>query len=141
MVCLFHELVQQENSRFTWNPWKERTPLLNEILETCSFQKEQLALKNEIIQALKDEIARLKGEKPKPDIKPSNLKKGSGSGNKGKKPKKRPGSKKRKKNRHLKIHDTIPISPENIPEGSRFKGYDDYMFMILRIRIKSPEVV
>ena len=31
-------------------PEKERTPLVNEILETCSFQKEQLALKNEISQ-------------------------------------------------------------------------------------------
>ncbi len=115
-------------------PEKERTPLVNEILETCSFQKEQLALKNEIIQALKDEIARLKGEKPKPDIKPSNLEKGSGSGNKGKKPKKRPGSKKRKKNLHLKIHDTISISPKNIPEGSRFKGYDDYIVQDLVIK-------
>ncbi len=119
-------------------PEKERTPLVNEILETCSFQKEQLALKNEIIQALKDEIARLKGEKPKPDIKPSNLEKGSGnnngSSNNGKKPKKRPGSKKRKKNRHLKIHDTISIPPENIPEGSRFKGYDDYIIQDLVIK-------
>jgi hypothetical protein len=34
-------------------PEKERTPFVNEILETCSFQKEQLALKNEIIQALR----------------------------------------------------------------------------------------
>jgi hypothetical protein len=119
-------------------PEKERTPLINEILKTCSFQKEQLALKNEIIQALKDEIARLKGEKPKPDIKPSNLEKGSGnnngSSNNGKKPKKRPGSKKRKKNRHLKIHDTISIAPENIPEGSRFKGYDDYIVQDLVIK-------
>ena len=115
-------------------PERERTPLVNEILETCSFQKEQLALKNEIIQALKDEIARLKGEKPKPDIKPSNLEKGSGSGNNCKKPKKRPGSKKRKKNRHLKIHDTISISPDNIPEGSRFKGYDDYIVQDLVIK-------
>ncbi len=62
-------------------PEKERTPLVNEILETCSFQKELLALKNEIIQALKDEIARLKGGKPKPDIKPSKLEKGSGNNN------------------------------------------------------------
>ena len=119
-------------------PEKERTPLVNEILETCSFQKEQLALKNEIIQALKDEIARLKGEKPKPDIKPSNLEKGSGnnngSSNNSEKPKKRPGSKKRKKNRHLKIHDTISISPVNIPEGSRFKGYDDYIVQDLVIK-------
>ena len=48
-------------------PEEEQNPLLKKILEICSFQKEQLSLQNETIQALKDEIARLKGEKPKPD--------------------------------------------------------------------------
>jgi len=102
-------------------PEEEQNPLLKKLLEICSFQKEQLLLKNEIIQGLKDEIARLKGEKPKPDIKPSKLEKGSGknSGNgNDKKPKKRPGSKKRKKNRHLEIHETIPVAPEDIPTGT-----------------------
>lgn len=114
---------------------EEQSPLLKKVLEICSFQKEQLALQNEIIQALKDEIARLKGEKPKPDIKPSKLEKGSGknSGN-DKKLKNRPGSKKRKKNRYLEIHETIPVAPENIPEGSRFKGYDDYIVQGLVIK-------
>jgi len=32
-----------------------------------------LAMQKELIQQLKDEIARLKGQKPKPDIKPSKL--------------------------------------------------------------------
>ena len=32
-----------------------------------------LAMQNELIQQLRDEIARLKGEKPKPDIRPSTL--------------------------------------------------------------------
>jgi len=50
--------------------------------------------------------------------------------------KKRPGSKKRKKNRHLKIHDTLSISPENISEGSRFKGYDDYIASLLEMTPK-----
>ena len=119
-------------------PEEEQNPLLKNVLEICSFQKEQLALQNEIIQGLKDEIARLKGEKPKPDIKPSKLEKGSGknSGNSdnNKKSEKRPGSKKRKKNRHLEIHETIPVAPENIPKGSRFKGYDDYIVQGLVIK-------
>ena len=32
-----------------------------------------LAMQKELIQQLRDEIARLKGQKPKPDIRPSNL--------------------------------------------------------------------
>ena len=116
---------------------EERTPLINEVLEICIFQREQLAIQDEVIQVLKDEIARLKGEKPKPDIKPSKLEKGFDNNNSskgGKKQKKRPGSKKRKKNRHLEIHDTISIPPESIPERSRFKGYDDYIVQDLVIK-------
>ena len=93
-------------------PEEEQNPLLKKLLVICSFQKEQLLLKNEIIQGLKDEIARLKGEKPKPDIKPSKLEKGSGknSGNgNDKKPKKRPGSKKRKKIVTSKFTKLFPI--------------------------------
>ncbi len=119
-------------------PEKEQTPLLNKVIEICYLQKEQLALNKEIIQALKDEIARLKGEKPKPDIKPSNLEKGSDHNNSsnnsnGKNPKKRPGSKKRSKNGNLKIDETVSIAPGNIPEGSRFKGYEDFYFQELII--------
>jgi len=33
----------------------------------------RLAMQKELIQQLRDEIARLKGQKPKPDIKPSRL--------------------------------------------------------------------
>jgi hypothetical protein len=35
---------------------------------------------------------------------------------------KRPGSAKRSKN--LQIHETTDVRPDNLPEGSRFKGYD-----------------
>jgi uncharacterized small protein (DUF1192 family) len=45
-------------------PEEQRTPLVVWLLEINELQREQ-------IQQLKDEIARLKGQKPKPDIKPS----------------------------------------------------------------------
>ena len=54
-------------------PDAEQTPAVRELFEVCTMQQEQLALQKEIIQNLRDEIARLKGEKPKPDIKPSKL--------------------------------------------------------------------
>ena len=45
---------------------EEITPLVCKLLEIIQLQAEE-------IQHLKDEIARLKGHKPKPIIKPSNL--------------------------------------------------------------------
>ncbi len=76
-------------------PNDQITPVIAELLEIDQLQKE-------LIQALKDEIAILKGEKPKPVIKPSKLESGEDEdkdGGKGEKNEngKRPGSKKRKK--------------------------------------------
>ena len=94
--------------------------------------------REECIQELLDEIARLKGEKGKPKIKPSRLEpknkaakedgdaQESGS-QENKVHKKRPGSSKRHKTAELTIHETEVIQPrEEIPPGSEFKGYQDY---------------
>ena len=89
----------------------------------CTQQQEQIHLLKEQVQGLKDEIARLKKHKPKPKIKPSTLDKGSGTPS-GDGP--RPGSAKRSKKKDLKIHETVKVPPEGIPEGSRFKGYEDF---------------
>ncbi len=49
-------------------PEEERTPLVDKLIEINSFQNEPLQLQKEVNQGLKDENARLKGEKPKPKI-------------------------------------------------------------------------
>ncbi len=97
-------------------PEVERTPLVAALLEIIQLQKEE-------IQALRDEIAELKGLKTKPKIKPSQLEKKPESEEK---PSRRPGSTKRNKTDEIVIHDTIVIKAENIPEGSAFKGYENY---------------
>ena len=103
----------------------------------------------ERVGELEDEIARLKGEKEKPKIKPSRLepkKKDSqpeeelqetdGEQNSdSQKKKKRPGSAKRKKTVELPIHESKIIQPvEEIPHGSKFKGYQDYTVQELIIK-------
>ena len=103
----------------------------------------------ERVGELTNEIARLKGEKEKPKIKPSRLEpKGKApqaeddaqqtSGEKtsdSQKQKKRPGSAKRKKTAELPIHENKVIEPiEEIPPGSEFKGYQDYTVQELIIR-------
>jgi hypothetical protein len=100
-------------------PEEERTPLVIDLFEIIQLQQER-------IQGLKDEIARLKGEKPRPKIKPSKLERGGGK-KRGKDVEgKRPGSLKRSKTAELEIHESVIIRPEPLPEGSRFKGYQDY---------------
>jgi len=102
-------------------PEQERTPVVSELLEMIHRMQEE-------IQELKDEIARLKGQKPKPKIKPSNLEKPGGQKPGRRKPgDKRPGSQKRSKTQELEIHEITVIGPEAVPEGSRFKGYQDYV--------------
>lgn len=105
-------------------PSDQVIPLVLRLLELCHAQQEQ-------IQKLRDEIARLKGEKPKPKIRPSTLEKPQREEKK-KRPKKR---RKRRKTRELPIHETISVRPEDTPEGSRFKGYEDFTVQDIRIEL------
>jgi len=98
-------------------PERERTPLVCALLEIIQFQQEQ-------IQELRDEIARLKGQKPKPKIRPSALENDGGDKNNQPGSGKRPGSAKRRK--ALTIHETVTLRAHDVPEGSRFKGYEEF---------------
>ena len=106
-------------------PEEEKSELVVLLLEIIRQQ-------GETIQELKDEIARLKGHNPKPTIKPSQL-----EPTKKEKPEggsqKRPGSEKRQKSAELVIHQEIKVPPAEIPDGSRFKGYKDFIVQDLRI--------
>lgn len=106
-------------------PEEEKSELVVLLLEIIRQQAET-------IQELKDEIARLKGHNPKPKIEPSRL-----EPPKKEKPKgdsqKRPGSDKRHKSSQLVIHEELKVPAANVPEGSEFKGYKDFIVQDLRI--------
>lgn len=112
-------------------PEQERTPVVVQLLEVMHYQME-------IIQSLRDEIAVLKGNKPKPNIKPSGMEKGNRK-NRDKKDSnnKRPGSNKRSKTKELKIHNTIQLPPQDIPKGSIFKGYNKFITQGITIQAKN----
>lgn len=106
-------------------PEEERTPLVVALLEIIRFQQDQ-------IQELRDEIARLKGQKPRPKIRPSALEKDRASREKKSGTKKRPGSAKRKK--ALTIHETVILRAHDVPQRSTFKGYEDFTVQGLVLR-------
>ncbi len=127
------------------------TPLVRELLakvEQLVTKNEELVTKNEeyagiilelreSVQLLKDEIAVLKGQKPRPKIPPNKLEKdkpGSSGTDSGKDSKgKRPGSAKRNKTGALEVDETRRIQLENIPPGAKFKGWSDYVVQELTI--------
>ncbi len=110
-------------------PEEEKTPLVTELLHAVQALRED-------VQRLRDEIARLKQHKGKPKIPPSRLEKDQKEKQKKKKKGgKRPGSKKRKKTKDLPIHETIPVSPKDIPPGSTHVGHNDWIVQGLEIKV------
>src|SRR5210317_440265 len=83
----------------------------------------------EEIQLLRDEIARLKNQKPRPKIKPSRLETNPNR-SKAKKRKKRP---KKSKTKKIEIHEVVSIRPDNLPDGSKLKDYQEYIVQDLII--------
>ncbi len=109
-------------TRFPKIPEEQITPLVAELLELIQLQMEE-------IQFLRDEIARLKGQKPKPNIKPSRLETASTRA-KAKRRRKRP---KKSKTKKIEIHEVVSIQPDNLPDGSKLKDYQEYIVQDLII--------
>jgi Transposase IS66 family len=99
-----------------------------------SLEQENAALsevvhqQREQIQALRDEIAVLKKQKPKPTIRPSKLTERT---------KKRRQRRKRKQSAVRRADRTVKVEAKGVPEGSRFKGYDDVFVQELLIKTET----
>ena len=111
----------------------EHRQTLKWVLEVCQRQQERIVLLEETVAQLKDEIAILKGEKPRPQIKASTLNKDRAEGDGPPRRDRRgdPG----KQGKELEIHETRILEPPQIPAGAVFKGYEDYLVQGLRIRL------
>jgi hypothetical protein len=84
----------------------------------------------EEVEAQRDEIARLKKQPPKPRIRPSKLTERD----------KKKRNQRRKRNRakkKRKADKTVVVKATQVPEGSRFKGYDDYTVQELVIKTET----
>src|SRR5262249_14356993 len=113
-------------------PADERTPLVESLLALLRVQQDRIQQLEATVQQFRDELALLKGQKPRPDILPSLLeaprpKAAAPEGSK------RPGSAKRPKTAELPIHQEIPLHPEGLPVGATFRGYEAYVVQELVI--------
>ncbi len=102
----------------------ERTPLVEALLAILDAQQQRIQQLEETVQKLRDEIAILKGQKPRPQIAPSRLetppRKPPRQGDK------RPGSEKRSKKTTLLAHEEVTVAFPNRPPGSVSNGYEEY---------------
>jgi hypothetical protein len=114
-------------------PPGQRTPLVDALLAVICAQQDRIAKLEESVQQLRDEIAILKGQKPRPKIAPSQLEQPPSS-----RPlaagQKRPGSDKKPKKAQLTITHERRIAFPDPPAGSVSKGYEEYIVQELVIR-------
>jgi Transposase IS66 family len=92
---------------------------------------ERIAGLEHTVAALREEIARLKGLNGRPPIKPSGMEQASGGT-----PPKGTGRKRRRKRRgaaDLTVHEERIVTAE-VPAGSRFKGYEDFLVQDVIVR-------
>lgn len=107
----------------------EQVDGLHEALARLTAEKAALKADNE---ALKDEIARLKGLPPRPKfkLKPSGMEQATS----------KPGGKKSRQRGRGAVRDKLVVTSEvrlkaQVPAGSRFKGYEDVLVQDLRISV------
>jgi hypothetical protein len=112
---------------------EEQTPLVEALLGMIRQLLDRVGQLEETNQQLRDEIAVLKGQKPRPDIKPSVLEAtppktaGPAAG-------KRPGSAKRPKTAELTIHHEVALHAEGLAPGATLRCYEAYVVQELLIQ-------
>src|SRR5260370_13253405 len=105
---------------------EERTPLVEALLGIIRQLADRVAELEETNRHLRDEIAVLQGQKPRPTIRPSILltpptpTDGAGPG-------RRRGKPTRPKTAELTIHSTVTLHPPALPAGATLRGYEAYV--------------
>jgi len=111
---------------------EEHTPLVEALVAILQQLVDRVGQQDVTIQQLRDEIAQLKGQKPRPTLRPSELERAPAQttppeGGK------RPGSAKRPKTAELTIHHEQPLHLDHPPQGATFRGYEPYVVQELLI--------
>jgi hypothetical protein len=112
---------------------EERTPVVEALLDLVRQLLDRVHALEETNQQLRDEIALLKGQKPRPQIGPSILHlppQTTTATPEGRRRGKPTGP----KNTQLTIHREVPLHPATLPEGATLKGFEPYVVQDLLIQ-------
>lgn len=92
---------------------------------------EENAEQRRVIAELRDEVARLKGLKGRPPIKPSGMENATAP---------KPGGKRARRRGRGKATPRVNVEEQilkaEVPAGSRFKGYEDFLVQDLELRVR-----
>src|SRR5277367_4729227 len=92
---------------------------------------EENAEQTRVMAELREEIARLKGLKGRPPIKPSGMENGTSP---------KPGGRRGRRRRRGKVVPRVKVEEQilktEVPEGSRLKGYEDFVVQDLELRVR-----
>ncbi|MFZ1642791.1 MAG: transposase [Candidatus Contendobacter sp.] len=111
-------------------PEREQTPLVRSLLQTIAELQEQN-------QRLTDEIRRLKGGPPRPQLKPTTLQAAVAAANPPV-PRRR-GHPQRAKTAELVIHETCWIELDEVPAGAQFQGYRSFVVQDVVIQVHNVD--
>jgi hypothetical protein len=114
---------------------EDRTPVVDALLGVIRQLLDRMQQLEETVQQLRDDNAVLRGQKPKPQIKPSQLE--SEPARPRVEGEKRPGSAKRSKTAELTIHREVPLHPPDLPRGAVFKGYEAFVVQDLQMECQN----
>jgi hypothetical protein len=110
---------------------REQTPLVRSLLPIIAQQQEQ-------IQRLEDELRRLQGGPPRPQLKPNTLEPAGTAAQEaadGAQPRRR--GPQQAKTAELTIHATEKVAVANVPDGTEFKGYRRFVVQDVEIRTQN----
>lgn len=110
----------------------EQTPVVRNLLEVIGEQQTH-------IQRLEDELRRLQGGPPRPQLKPNTLQTAVEAALKSVTDESRRRGPQRAKTAELIIHETCRVVLEDVPAGSRFQGYRSYVVQDVVIRLHNTE--
>lgn len=114
----------------------ERTPLVEVLLGLIRQLMDRVAELERVNQELRDENARLKGRKGRPDIKPSTLeqpeKPNAAVGEEPEKSRRR-GKPSGPRTAELVIHETTKVEPHDLPPGAAFRQFEPIVVQDLKL--------
>lgn len=112
-------------------PPEQRTPVVETLLDIVRQLLDRVHELDETNQQLRDEIALLTGQKPRPQISPSILQLPPTTP--ATPQERRRGKPTGPKNAELTIHREVPLHPATLPEGATLKGYEPFVVQDLLI--------